>query len=100
MEDPDAPRRGPQVTGPPGDIPGVAQETHLSLPARSWSRALALADLPADPLRGGGLGGGLCLQSRWQIEMALRFQKCELAFESLRLVARETRAKLLGLKGS
>lgn len=34
---------------------------------------------------------------RWQIEMALRFQKCELAFESLRLVAWQTRAKLLGL---
>jgi len=34
---------------------------------------------------------------RWQIEMALRFQKCELAFESLRLVAWDTRAKLLAL---
>lgn len=39
----------------------------------------------------------LVYSRRWQIEMALRFQKCELAFESPRVVAWETRLKLLGL---
>ena len=34
---------------------------------------------------------------RWQIEMALRFEKCELALESPRVRAAETRSKVLGL---
>jgi len=34
---------------------------------------------------------------RWQIEMALRFEKCELGFESPRVHAWETRMKFLGI---
>lgn len=34
---------------------------------------------------------------RWQIEMALRFEKCELALESPRVQAAETRSKMLGI---
>lgn len=34
---------------------------------------------------------------RWQIEMALRFEKCELALESPRVRAAETRSKVFGI---
>jgi hypothetical protein len=36
---------------------------------------------------------------RWQIEMALRFNKSELAFESPRLLKWESRLKLLSIAG-
>lgn len=37
----------------------------------------------------------LAYARRWQVEMALRFDKCELAFESLRVRAWETQQRLL-----
>jgi hypothetical protein len=38
-----------------------------------------------------------CYARRWQVEMSIRLQKCELGAESPRVWAWETRAKLLGI---